>query len=181
MPTTSESYSILTAMITPALFMTSNGSLIISTSNRMARVADRIRHLDLELDGLSHSGSSLDFVEDRVAFVTEELHRNVWRVERIHIALSLLYLSLAAFVATSLTMAIDSFFSNNVAFIPTILAMVGVVLEFAACVQLTRESREALKGKRLEVRFYERIRKKRAEAGRNQSEASTVAALGPGP
>ena len=37
---------LLSAMITPAIFMTANASLIISTSNRVARVVDRIRGLE---------------------------------------------------------------------------------------------------------------------------------------
>jgi hypothetical protein len=41
-----ENYAALTVMITPALFMTASGSLIISTSNRMSRIVDRIRQLN---------------------------------------------------------------------------------------------------------------------------------------
>ena len=44
MPT--SQYDTLTAMITPAIFLTANASLIISTSNRMSRVVDRIRVLN---------------------------------------------------------------------------------------------------------------------------------------
>ena len=40
-----DTYTTLSAMITPAIFMTANASLIISTSNRMSRVVDRIRVL----------------------------------------------------------------------------------------------------------------------------------------
>ncbi len=39
-------YATLSAMITPAIFLTANGSLIISTSNRMSRIVDRIRVLN---------------------------------------------------------------------------------------------------------------------------------------
>ncbi len=43
MPVIPPNYATLSAMIAPALFMTANGSLIISTSNRMARIVDRMR------------------------------------------------------------------------------------------------------------------------------------------
>ena len=46
MPIDPPSYATLSAMITPAIFLTANGSLIISTSNRMSRVVDRIRVLN---------------------------------------------------------------------------------------------------------------------------------------
>ena len=45
-------YATLSAMITPAVFfMTANGSLIISTSNRMSRIVDRVRVLNELGDG----------------------------------------------------------------------------------------------------------------------------------
>ena len=46
MPVAPPNYSTLAAMITPAIFMTATGSLIISTSNRMSRIVDRIRLLE---------------------------------------------------------------------------------------------------------------------------------------
>ena len=54
-------YTTLTAMITPALFMTANGSLIISTSNRMSRIVDRIRQLNELADTLSRARQTLIF------------------------------------------------------------------------------------------------------------------------
>ena len=53
MPAAPENYAALSAMITPALFMTATGSLIISTSNRMSRIVDRIRELNEQADDLS--------------------------------------------------------------------------------------------------------------------------------
>ena len=61
MPVSPPNYTTLTAMITPALFMTANGSLIISTSNRMSRIVDRIRQLNELADSLSRGASNLDF------------------------------------------------------------------------------------------------------------------------
>ncbi len=41
--TLTEAVSVLTAMITPALLLSACGTLILSTSNRLARIVDRIR------------------------------------------------------------------------------------------------------------------------------------------
>ena len=38
-------YSILTAMLAPALLMAATGSLLLSANNRLARVVDRLRIL----------------------------------------------------------------------------------------------------------------------------------------
>ena len=54
-------YNALSAMITPAIFLTANASLIISTSNRMSRVVDRIRVLNDLADKLGRGMTDLDF------------------------------------------------------------------------------------------------------------------------
>ena len=103
MPLAPPNYSTLTAMITPAIFMTATGSLIISTSNRMSRIVDRIRQLNDQADLLSRGKTELDFPAERLDHIGEQLDRMVWRGARIRLALTLLYLALAMFVGTSLT------------------------------------------------------------------------------
>ena len=136
MPVIPDTYTTLSAMITPALFMTANGSLIISTSNRMSRIVDRIRQLNLEADELCRGTSRLDFVDDRLEHVTVQLSRMTTRSDLIRLALTLLYLAMAMYVGTSLTMAVDALLGNNLVVVPTTLAIVGVSLMLAACVQL---------------------------------------------
>src|SRR3954453_12757906 len=110
----SPNYQILSAMITPALFMTANGSLIISTSNRMSRIVDRIRVLNDRGDEMGRGASSLDFLAERRAHVDDQLRRLQWRSDRVRIALSFLYLAFACFVGTSLTLAIHSRFEHTI-------------------------------------------------------------------
>ena len=100
-------YATLSAMITPAIFLTANGSLIISTSNRMSRIVDRIRVLNDLGDRIGRRGSDFDYPKERLANVEDELDRLVWRSYRIRYALVALYLAFGAFVGTSLTLAID--------------------------------------------------------------------------
>ena len=76
----SPSYAVLSAMITPAIFLTANGSLIISTSNRMSRVVDRIRVLNDLADKLCRGVTDLDFSEDRLAMCRTS--STVWCSER---------------------------------------------------------------------------------------------------
>ena len=65
MPFEPSNYATLSAMITPALFMSANASLIISTSNRMSRIVDRIRVLNDRGDEMCRGDSNLDFLQDR--------------------------------------------------------------------------------------------------------------------
>jgi hypothetical protein len=153
----------LTAMITPALFMTATGSLIISTSNRMSRIVDRIRVLNDQADALSRGKSELDFPDLRQEHIGTMTDRLLWRSDRIRLALTLLYLALAMFVGTSLSMAIETLASHEVLAVPTTLAIAGVLLLLLASVQLTREAHAALRGNRLEIDFYTELRRKRTE------------------
>src|ERR1700761_4624130 len=75
LPLASPNYATLSAMITPAIFLTANGSLIISTSNRMSRVVDRIRVLNDRGDELCRGDSRLDFIIDRREHVADQLDR----------------------------------------------------------------------------------------------------------
>ena len=162
MPLEPSNYATLSAMITPALFMTANGSLIISTSNRMSRVVDRIRVLNDLGDELCRGDTKLDFPAERLAHLLDQLIRLEWRSDRVRYALTMLYLSFSSFVGTSLTLAIDSLFNHHLTrFLATALSVVGVGLMFVASLNLVREARAALSSNRLEIRFYRDLQARR--------------------
>lgn len=155
-------YATLSAMITPAIFLTANGSLIISTSNRMSRIVDRIRVLNDLGDRIGRRGSDFDYPRERLANVEAELNRLVWRSYRIRYALVTLYLAFGAFVGTSLTLAIDVWTDkHSLIFLPTLLAVLGVFMMLAACVNLVREALEALRGNRKELWFFRELQARR--------------------
>lgn len=161
LPFASPNYAILSAMITPAIFLTANGSLIISTSNRMSRVVDRIRVLNDLADKLCRGVSDLDFTQERLAHVQDQLGRLVWRGDRIRYALTALYLAFGTFAGTSLTLAIDAWTNNLLVLLPTLLAVLGVALMLFACVNMVREAFEALRSNRQEIRFYHELHQRR--------------------
>jgi Protein of unknown function (DUF2721) len=157
----SDTYATLSAMLTPAIFLAANGSLIISTSNRMSRIVDRIRVLNREGDDLSRGATTLDFIAERRAHVTDQLDRLEWRADRIRYSLTMLYLALASFVGTSLALAIDVLFSNNLVVLPTSLSVLGVSLMLASSVNLVREAHAALRSNCLETCFYRDLQERR--------------------
>ncbi len=154
-------YEILSAMITPALFMTANGSLIISTSNRMSRIVDRIRVLNDLGDRLGRGAVDVDFVAERQAHLADQLRRLEWRGDRIRFALTFLYLAFACFVGTSLTIALDVLLKARISALPTGLAILGVSLILGACINLVREAREALRSNRREIGFFRNLQLRR--------------------
>jgi hypothetical protein len=151
-------------MITPAIFLTANGSLIISTSNRMSRIVDRIRVLNDLGDQLCRGGTDLDFPEERLAHVQDQLARLIWRSDRIRYALTALYLAFGAFAGTSLTLAIDVWTGNRLVALPTLLAVLGVGLMLFACVNMVREAFAALRSTRREIGFYRDLHARRSGA-----------------
>jgi hypothetical protein len=166
MQITPTTYSALTAMITPAIFLTANASLIISTSNRVSRVVDRIRSLNDLADKLGRGVTDLDFTSERVEHAHDQMRRLERRSDRLRFALTALYLAFSSFVGTSMTLAIDAMLKNWLIVLPTSLAVLGVGLMFFASVNLVLEALEALRSNRLEIAFYRELHeRRRADVG----------------
>lgn len=143
-------YTILLAMLAPALFMTATASLLQSANNRLARVVDRLRTMMRESE---EAGAAMP--ERQVAYA-EQIKRQRLRSRLILRACRLLYLALAAFVCTSLAVAADSLLGHFVVQLPTVLAMTGVILVLTACLYLSREAGLAVKALGMELDLFKR-------------------------
>jgi hypothetical protein len=163
---TQSNYETLSAMITPAIFLTANASMIISTSNRMSRVVDRIRVLNDLADKLDLGKTDLDYPPDRLEQVHDQLGRLERRSDRIRFALITLYLAFTSFVGTSLVLAFDALVQNRLIALPIVLAVAGVGLLFFASINLVLEALEALRSNRLEIRFHRHLHERRLLDGR---------------
>ena len=161
-----SNYETLSAMITPAIFLTANASLIISTSNRMARVVDRIRVVNDLADKLDLGKTELDYTAERLEHTHDQLRRLERRNERIRFALIALYVAFASFVGTSLVLAFDALVQNRLIALPIALAVMGVLLLLFASINLVREALEALRTNRLEIHFYKQLHERRLIDGR---------------
>ena len=162
----SDGYTTLSAMITPAIFLTANASLIISTSNRVSRVVDRIRVLSDLADKIGRGVSELDFTAERLEHVNIQLDHLAWRSDRLRSAMTALYLALSTFVGTSLTLAIDDWLRYKLGPLPTLLAVAGVSSMLFASINLVREALQALGGNRREIQFYRELGAAEAGGGR---------------
>lgn len=174
MPVESPDYVTLTAMITPALFMTANGSLIISTSNRMSRIVDRIRVLNELSDVLCRGETKQDFAAERLQHYQDQLRQLLRRADLIRISLIVLYMAFGSFVGTSLAISLDVQLGHSVAALPTALAITGVCLLFLSAVNLVREALTALRGNRDEIRFYQGLRARRCPGNGSVPEGTST-------
>ena len=137
--------SILTSMITPAVLILASGSLIMTTSQRLSRVIDRVRKTSVEFMQLAKmSQSGTDEVKiaeaDSRTILYSLLLKSVKRSRLLTRALQVFYLSLGVFVATSLSIAVVSLTHIRFVWIPTVLGMVGAVLLFVGSFILIVES-----------------------------------------
>jgi len=78
MPQSQLTLDLLTAMITPAVLISACGTLIFSTSTRLARIVDRVRELTNAMDTL-YAGAEGDFLEERRAEVERQLSMHARR------------------------------------------------------------------------------------------------------
>ena len=161
---TSENYSILTAMIAPAVFMAATGSLMSSTVLRMGRIVDRIRDLVDLGERIARGSVDLDFPEKRQAHVAKELGHLQWRSNHVIAAVTMLYLAFGLLVGSSLAIALDCFIGHYFLALPIILAAVGVGVVFGACVHLVLEARCAMQSNDLEVQLFNELQRLREVA-----------------
>lgn len=125
-----DHYGILTSMLAPALLMAATGSLLISANARLARVVDRLRSIIAQLEG----GDEMTRAE-----LEEQILRHRRRARLVLRACLMLYLALIAFVGTSLALAVDAVLGFRLPYLPTGLAVVGVLGLLVASLSLGRE------------------------------------------
>lgn len=129
----SEHYAVVSAMITPAFFLTATSSLLVSSNNRLARVVDRMRAQIAELQATA---------EIPLRTVLEaKIRQHQQRARLVLQSLQMLYAAMSAFVGTSLAIAIDQFAGYRLAGWPTAFAVLGVILVLVASINLGREAR----------------------------------------
>jgi hypothetical protein len=165
MPTGLE---ILSAMITPAVLISASGTLVLSTSVRLARVVDRVRTLSATLEDLFHAGADDTMAAARREEVERQLQLQTRRGRLIQRALTSFYVALCVFVGTTISTAISAF-APATAWAPTGLGILGMLVMFYGCVLLVRETRLALVSVDLEMGFVLELRSRYEAAGRTRT------------
>src|SRR6266852_2006750 len=151
MPLSLSGLALLSAMITPAVLISACGTLIFSTSNRLSRIVDRVRELSRMVEHL-FSGQVTDFLEQRRTEVDRQLGINAKRSQLIQRALTGFYVSLGAFVATTVSIGIIGFLPG-LSWVATALGIAGTLVLFYSSVLLIAETRLALQSVNSEMEF----------------------------
>ncbi|HEV2665800.1 MAG TPA: DUF2721 domain-containing protein, partial [Blastocatellia bacterium] len=152
---------VLSAMITPAILISACGTLIFSTSTRLARVVDRVRELSRIIEEFSRDENA-DFLEERHVEVDRQIAIHARRGQLIQRSLTGFYVSLSLSVAATVAIGFVAVF-NRVSWLPNTLGIVGAVFLFYGCVMLIAETRLALRSVKSEMEFTLMLRAKYKE------------------
>jgi hypothetical protein len=143
--------SILSAMLTPAILISACATLAISTSARLIRALERVRELTRLIE--THMRGSDPLGDERLTLFFRQLVMVAERVRLLQRALALLYIVLATFVTTSISIAAVELVNTAYSWLPLALGMIGAVLFLLTCWLLILETRIALKTVHLELDF----------------------------
>src|SRR6266550_5265674 len=148
-----DAISVLSAMITPAVLISACGSLILATSDRLSKAVARTREISLQLAPLATSEHSQEVEEERrMLFV--QLDYVTTRSRLLQRALSRLYVALAFFVGTSVSIGLVAVTSSDFTPVPIALGLIGAALLLYAAFLLMKESRFALAAVNDEMDFF---------------------------
>jgi hypothetical protein len=158
MPEALQALNVLSAMITPAVLISACGTLIFSTSTRLARIVDRVRELSRTIEQLS-SSEDVDFPEERRIEVDRQIAIHARRTRLVQRSLTSFYLSLALFVGATVLIGLGAIF-KSLLWLPNILGIAGTLALFYGCVMLIGETRLALRSVNSEMAFTLLLREK---------------------
>jgi hypothetical protein len=148
---------VLGAMITPAVLISAGGTLVLSTSNRLSRVVDRVRTLAADADRLEPADGPPSVRSQREAqkrvLLSSQL-RDLWkRAILLRSAIAALYVAIGLLIATSIGVGIFTAFGFDYSFIPITLGMLGTGGLLWATGLLVREARLAIASTLEEVEY----------------------------
>lgn len=141
----SAALSILTSMITPALLISACGTFILSTSNRLARVTDRMRSLATQVEETARSEADILFKKERLRLWQEQIGMQGKRLRLLQRALTLLYLAASIIVCASLSIGLVTAVSASLYWIPVSLGLFGALLFMIATIHLLAETQLAVR------------------------------------
>lgn len=138
MPSATE---ILGAVITPAVLISAAGLLVLSTSNRISRVVDRIRFLVGQTEQLQReSGNDAEESSRKRRNITEQMETMSSRALLLRSALTAFYVAIGFFVGTSIAIGTVAVLEMTHSWIPIIPAFIGIFILLFGSIQLIREA-----------------------------------------
>lgn len=143
---------VLGAMITPAVLISASGTLVLSTSNRLSRVVDRVRVLSAEAESWRGTAET-EALKRRRLLVAAQVERLSERAVMLRTSLTTLYAAIGLLVATSIGVGLVALFEWRYSWLPVGLGLAGSCALLFGSLLLVREARLAI-GSTLEELDY---------------------------
>lgn len=141
--------SVLGAMITPAVLISAAGTLVLSTSNRLNRVVDRVRGLVREAEQTPPG----EVGAGRAALIESQLELFGRRVGLLRAAMTAFYLAIGLLVATSIGVGLVTLFAWSHGGVVALGGLCGAGALFYGSLLLVREARLAVAATMQELRY----------------------------
>jgi hypothetical protein len=133
--------AVLTAMITPALLISACGTFILSTSNRLGRIIDRVRRLSDGMEALVRERGTVGLLEERRRMLGSQVVLLSRRAELLQAGLLRFYVASGIFVAASVGLGAEALTGLPPGWVQVVLALLGASVFFTGAVSLIREGR----------------------------------------
>lgn len=154
--------TVLTAMITPAVLISACAALILSTSRRLSRVVDNVRVLSDKLEEISHGETKIEHFKERCAVIFSQLDKLTIRAKILQRTIMVLNATLAAFVVTSIAIAVVAVSGSQYGWVPVGTGIGGACLLFSASLMMIYETRLSLSTTNAEMNFIWHLAKHHA-------------------
>jgi MFS family permease len=137
---------VLGAMITPAVLISASGTLVLSTSNRLTRVVDRVRALGAEAERLQALGGHDPAVAGaKRALIADQVPRLAERVLLLRSAMTVFYVAIGLLVATSIAVGMTAVLQWHFGWLAIASGLFGACGLFWGTLLLVREARLAVR------------------------------------
>lgn len=153
----SATLSVLSAMVTPAVLILASSSLILATSNRLTRAVDRTRTISERVADLALEEADRTLLAEERTMLFDQLGRTARRAKLLTRAMTRLYMALAIFIATSVSIGVVAVAGVPYAWIALGLGLIGAMLLFWASLLLILESRISLTAVFDEMEFVQAL------------------------
>lgn len=151
--------AVLSAMITPAVLLSAAGMLVLSTSNRLSRVVDRVRALAAEVERIERTGDvdPEGITAAKQALILDQLSQLAGRAMLLRSAMTILYVAIGLLVATSILVGVVTLVQWRYDWIPVITGLAGASALLGASLLLVREARLAIGSTFQEMTFIRKL------------------------
>jgi Protein of unknown function (DUF2721) len=150
---------VLSAMITPAVLISASGTLVLSTTNRLGRVVDRVRALTGDAESIVRGTLQLpdEELKDKRTLIIEQISKLTRRIRLLQKAVTILYTAIGLLISTSIAVGLEVAFPLLPGHIPITFGLIGATAILYASVLLVKEARVAVESTLHELSYVKKV------------------------